>query len=100
DGLDGRGRAAAEERARVAQPREVAQARPHAELFEELVAAGVALHARDTGVRVREVAEDDRVRRADLLAGGLDLAVADLAAFEAGEALGRADPLHAERALL
>src|SRR5262245_8796867 len=58
---------------------EVAGARPRAELGQEAVVARLLLGLADAAAGVVDVAEHDRLGRARLLAGGLDLAVADLA---------------------
>src|SRR5262245_55972060 len=73
----GRGAAAAERRVRIRQRREIARARPRAELGQEAVAALLGLELRDGGLRIGDVAEDDRLRRARLLARRHDLAVPD-----------------------
>src|SRR6185312_1170001 len=54
----------------------------------------------DAAVRIVDVAEDDRVGRARLLARGLDLPVADSAIVLLRLDLRAVDPLHAVRALL
>src|SRR5215471_21515863 len=62
-----------------------------AEVLEDAVSALAAHALRDLAVRVVEVAEHDRVGRADLLTRGLDLAVLDrLAGLDRG-VLGRRD---------
>src|SRR5689334_18361370 len=64
---------------RIRHAREVRRARPRVELGEQRVVERRALAPVDLALRIREIAEDDRARRARGLAGGDDLAVAQLA---------------------
>src|SRR6185437_3621930 len=79
---------------RIGRARAVVQVRQH------LVVALGRLALRYLDVGVVQIAEDDRVRRAGLLAGGDDLAVLDRAVFLVRRDLGLLDALHAVRALL
>src|SRR6186997_3301909 len=66
---------------RIPDRREVGGARLGVQLVEQDVAARARLLLRDRGVGLVEVAEHDGLGRTHLLAGGLDLAVADVAAL-------------------
>ena len=71
------------------------------ELAEQRVVARLGLQLRDAAVRIVQVAEHDRLGRAGLLAGGLDLAVADAAVLASRRrSCARVDALHAVGALL
>ena len=63
----------------VPDRREIRRPRPRVQLAEQRVVALLGLQLRDAARRIVQVAEDDRVGRAGLLARGLDLAVADRA---------------------
>src|SRR5215475_6782466 len=85
---------------------EVSDVGAGAEVFEDAVGALTVHQLPDPAVLVVEIAEHDRVGRAHLLAGGLDLAilqldlaVLQLAGLDRG-VLGGGDPLHAQAALL
>src|SRR5215210_5846893 len=65
---------------RVAQPGQVARARPGVELGQQGVVPRVVLGLPHVAGRVVEVAEDDRPGRAGPLAGRLDLVAGDRAA--------------------
>src|SRR5256885_14001705 len=71
---------------------EVGDVGPGAEILEDAVGALAAHVLGDPAVRVVEIAEHDRVGRADLLARGLDLAVLDRLAGLDRRVLGRGDP--------
>src|SRR5213592_2693520 len=64
---------------RVLDLRQVRGARPRVQLAEQRVVPRLRLPLRDPAGRVVHVAEDDGLRRARRLAGGLDVAVADVA---------------------
>jgi len=66
---------------RVAHARQVDRPRPRADLVQQIVAARVGVKLRHLRIRVVQRAEDDRARRAALLAGGLELTVEDAFAF-------------------
>src|SRR4029453_12549220 len=85
---------------RIAQPRLVGRARARVEVLEQGVGAVARARLGDAARQVDEVAELDRLRRARLLAGGLGVAVLELAAAQARVDLGRAQALHAVGALL
>src|SRR5690606_450639 len=87
-------------RVRVADLREVGRARLGVELGEHAVVQHARLQPRDDRVPVEDVAEGDRLGRAGLLAGGLDLAVTDAPAVELRLQLAGVDALHAVGALL
>src|SRR6201999_1623421 len=84
----------------VLYARHVDGARTGSQLVQDVVAAGVALPARDLGRLVVNRSEDDRLGRAGLLAGGHDLAVGDFAAGDARVDACALDALHAVGALL
>src|SRR4029079_8047249 len=65
------------------------------EVAERLVAALAVHPLRDLALRIHQVAEHDRLRRAGLLAGGDDVAVAHLAVLVPRRVLRQADALHA-----
>src|SRR5581483_3864733 len=79
---------------------QITHGRTDVKLFQHPVAPPIRHHLADLAVRVIEVAEVDRLRRAGLLACGLDRAVRDFFTPPLGLDLGFLDPLHAERALL
>src|SRR5512143_3793150 len=85
---------------RMADPLQVEDAWPGAELLEDVVGAAALRQGGDPARRVAQVAEDDRRRRARLLAGGADLAVGERPPGELDGALARLDALHAQAALL
>src|SRR5262249_61216958 len=87
-------------RVRVRERGEVRRARPRAELGEEAVRPLVRASLRDPALRVLDVAEDYRLRRAGLLAGRDDLAVADRPVFLLRRDPGAVDALDAVAALL
>src|ERR1043165_10034159 len=70
------------------------------EILEDAIRALAAHVLRDLAVRIVEIAEHDRVSRADLLARGLDLTVLDRRAGLDRGVLGRGDALDAQAALL
>src|SRR3954454_19541021 len=80
---------------RVPQRREIRSPRPGVEVLEEPVVALLFLDFRGLALGIVQVAEDDRVRRADGLAGGRDLTVADRAIFTLGVDPGLIDALDA-----
>ena len=63
-------------RIQVPHRRQIRRPRPRVQLGQQRVVALLGLQLRDAAVRIVQVAEDDRLGRAGLLAGGLDLAVA------------------------
>src|ERR1044071_4157689 len=71
-----------------------------AEILEDAIRTLAAHVLRDLAVRIVEIAEYDRVGRADLLTRGLDLAVLDRLARPVRGVLGGGDPLDAQTALL
>src|SRR5690606_12484287 len=87
-------------RVRVAAPRQVRRPRPRAEVLEQPVVAQLRLQLHDAALRIVQIAEHDRVGRADLLAGRPDVAVADLPPFRLRIDPRLVDALHAVGALL
>src|SRR5215204_4733679 len=87
-------------RVHVADRGEIRGTRPRVELGEERVVAHLGLELRHAARFIVQVAEHDRLRRTGLLAGGLDLAIADAAALLFALDLRLVDPLHAVGALL
>ena len=85
---------------RVRQLREIRRPRPGVQLLEERVIERLLLQGRDLRGRVVDVAEDERLGRADLLAGRPDLAVPERAVLALGVDPGAVDPLDAVGALL
>src|SRR3954468_20574470 len=85
---------------RVPDARQIAGARPVAELGEQHVIAAVRLALVDLGFGIADVAERDRLGGAGLLAGGADVAVFERALGHLGVDLRGLDPLHAIGALL
>src|SRR5450759_5506584 len=69
---------------RVRQFREVGRAGPGVQLAEERVLERLLAELRDLRGRVVDVAEDERLCRADLLTGRQDLAVPDPSVFLLG----------------
>ena len=90
----------------ISQANQVSRARTNAEFRQSAVVAGVVLQLGDAAFFVVDVAEDDRLRRAGLLAGGLQRAVDDRRFDAVGDAVllrvdaGVVDPLDAVGALL
>src|SRR4051794_31756806 len=80
--------------------REIAGARPCIQLLEQYVVEYSRLAARDGTVRVVDIAEDNRLGRAALLAGGDDFAVVERTLFALGVDDGMADALQAIGAFL
>src|SRR2546425_2601079 len=78
---------------------EIRDRRPGVQAGEHVIAARVTRQLVDARVAVVEIAEDDRFGRARLLAGGHDVAIADVAILESRLILRATDALHAERAL-
>src|SRR5262245_7392957 len=87
-------------RVRVPDLAEVRGARPRVDLGQERVVRRPRLPAADRALRVVDVAEDDGLGRADLLAGGLDLPFLDRPVLVLGVDAGAVDALDAVRALL
>src|SRR6266851_798378 len=85
---------------RVLDLGQVGGARARVQLAHQRVVAVLRLQPRDRAGRVVHVPEHDGLRRADGLAGGLDLPVADPAPFVVGGDARLLDALHAVRALL
>src|SRR5438874_5282847 len=79
---------------------EVRDVGPRAELFEHAIPPLLPAQSRHAAARIREVAEDDGVGRADLLARRLDVPVGDGASVALGLELARLNALHAQAALL
>src|SRR3989475_9494130 len=84
----------------VAHGGEVGGAGARVQLREQGVVPRLGLQPRDAALRVVDVAEDDGLAGAGLLARGLDLPVADGPALVARVDAGPADALDAVRALL
>src|SRR5262245_51116737 len=61
----------------VSYRRQIHRARPRVELAEHRIATRFGLKTRNAAGGIVQVAEHDRVRRTDLLARGLDVAVGD-----------------------
>src|SRR4051794_41156574 len=64
-------------RIHIAHCREIGRSRTRVQLAEQRVVAFLVLQLRDAARRIVEIAEDDGIGRARLLACRLDLAVAD-----------------------
>src|SRR5438132_9914274 len=90
----------AELRVHISHCRQIRRAWPRIQLAEQRVVARLRLELRDAAVRIVLIAEHNRVCRADLLAGGLDFAVADPPILFFRLDLRFVDALHAVRALL
>ena len=85
-------------RIRIAQGRQIRGARPRVEVGQQCVIPFIGFQLGHAAVLVVDIAEDDRLGRASGLAGGLDLAIADLAVLLLGIDFGGVDALHAVRA--
>src|SRR5436305_10579804 len=86
--------------ARIAQLREIGGARARVDVLEQPVVERIGLQLRHLRLRVVDVAEDDRPRRAALLAGGLEPVRRDRLMVDLGLDLRRLDALHTVGALL
>ena len=80
--------------------REIGRSRPRVELLQQRIMSRIAPQARHGGIRVCEIAEPDRLRRARGLTGGDDFAVFDEAGLPLREAPRAADALDAIGAFL
>src|SRR6185295_15064557 len=87
-------------RVRVPDRRQIGGAGPRVELGQQAVVAGLGLQQADPAPLVVDVAEDDGLGGARLLAGGADLAVRDGPVLVLRGDAGLVDPLHAVGALL
>src|SRR5215469_9316793 len=87
-------------RVRVADFRQVRGPRTRVEIGQHTVVAVLRLQLRDTAIRIIDIAEDDGVRRARLLARGLQSTVFDLLFGPLGVDAMLGDALDAVRALL
>src|ERR1017187_2187486 len=85
---------------RIRQLGEIRRSWPRVQLFQQSVVELLGLELRDFRGRIVDVAEDERLRRAHLLAGGEDLAVPEGPIFLLGVHARAVHPLNAVVALL
>src|SRR5579872_7114310 len=71
-------------RIRVAQRGQIGGARARVQFRQQRVIQGFGFQLRDAALGIVDIPEDDGLGRADLLAGGPDLAIAHRAAFALG----------------